>query len=85
MKNKNIFSEIRKLRINENAYYFVFNVINIQQKKSFLICEDEISKNITEKMFGRFFEGCIMEFEKILLRKTELVPLLSEVLINGKN
>lgn len=85
LKNKNIFSEIRKLRINKNAYYFVFNVINIQQKKSFLICEDEISKNITEKMFGRFFEGCIMEFEKILLRKTELVPLLSEVLINGKN
>lgn len=74
--------EMQNLKTEKVVDYLLLNITDVQQKKSYLVCGDSDSKKIVEKMFGRSFTGNKMEFNKILLRKTDLFPLLSKVLSN---
>lgn len=81
--NKEVDIEMQKLKIQNRADYFVLNIIDVQKQKSYLLSSDADSKKITEKMFERVFVENKMEFEEILLRKTDLFPRLSKVLSNA--
>lgn len=85
LNNKELNWEMQKLKTEKNADYLMFNIIDVKKNKSYLFCSDVESRKVIEKMFMRSFDGKKMEFDRILLRKTDLFPLLSKVLRNDIN
>lgn len=80
LADNRVAPELFFLKEAENADFFVLNVIDIQRRKSYLFCGDKASQRIVEEMFGRTFDANCMEFDRILLRKTDLTPGMTRVL-----
>jgi inorganic pyrophosphatase/exopolyphosphatase len=66
----------RRMKVD---YYFL-NVVDVLKKKSFLATFDQRTRKLLEGILGSGFSQGLSEFNRILLRKTDLVPLLQKAL-----
>lgn len=78
LKRKDLFSKINEIQKLESVDYFIVNIVDISNKKSFVLSSEE-ALYITKKIFNQDMKS-IESFNRILQRKTDFIPQIYKLM-----
>ena len=72
--------EIARLRSKEGANHCFLSLVDISEKKTYLVSDQQETRQILSEAIGATFSNQFAEIGRILLRKSDLIPLLEACL-----
>jgi len=79
-ERSDLLLSLEEIRIEKNLDHIVLNGIDLVRKISVLVCPHSTTQKILHVAIGANFRNGFAEFERILLRKTDLIPKLQTLL-----
>lgn len=73
-------TEISQLRFRMDADHMFLSVVDIREQKTYLVTDQEKTRNILSKAVRAEFPTSVAVFDRILLRKSDLIPSLKTYL-----
>ena len=68
---------LSQIATEKGIQYCMFNGVDIKVKKSIVVCANDDTAKLASEALKTAFLGCCATFDRILLRKTDFVPLLN--------
>ena len=82
ISKKDLLSEMLNLSRESGVEFFLLNIINIIEKKSYVLACDDKGEEIINKIFKeRNKKGIFYIFNRVLLRKTDFVKQIEKIYI----
>ena len=86
LQRSELESELATIATETGVPIVFLSLVDVNEKKTFLVAEHDKTREVLTQALGAKFTGHVASFDRILLRKSDLIPALKDYCVNrGKN